>query len=158
MKTCKSALLAVLGGTMAATIAPARVAAQAAYGSYVGVGGSIGNNGNGSGVVAVRYHLINLPVSIRAQGFIGDGVAVVPTISYDYDLNFQTDAYLGAGVSFADGDTPVGDRTSFALQPGIDHAIPDSNVVVFGNAIIAFEGDRDDGTTFSLQGGVGLQF
>lgn len=142
--------------------------AQAAYGSYVGVGGTFGvledNRGEGQqfgGVIAVRYKLLETPVSLRTQALIGAGTAIVPTISYDVPLNWQTDAYLGAGVSFASGDTPspVGDQTSFALQPGIDYVIPNSNAVVFGNAIIAFDAYRNGGgTAVSVQGGVGLRF
>jgi hypothetical protein len=45
------------------------------------------------------------------------------------------------------------------LQPGIDYVVPNSNTVIFGNAIIAFDAYRDgSGTAFSLQGGVGLRF
>lgn len=142
--------------------------AQAAYGSYVGVGGTFGvledNRGEGQqfgGVIAVRYKLLEAPVSLRTQALIGAGTAIVPTISYDVPLNWQTDAYLGAGVSFASGDTPspVGDQTSFALQPGIDYVIPNSNAVVFGNAIIAFDAYRNGGgTAVSVQGGVGVRF
>ncbi|MBD1936535.1 hypothetical protein [Microcoleus sp. FACHB-68] len=141
------------------------VFAQAAYGSYVGVGGSVGVNGDGDGtqgaaVVAVRYKLLEVPVSLRAQAFInGDGTAIVPTVSYDIPMNWQTDAYVGAGVSFAGGDTPVGDKTSFAIQPGIDYSLPNSRLVVFGNAIIAFDAYRKEGgAAVSVQGGLGLRF
>ena len=142
--------------------------AQAAYGSYVGVGPTIGftdgpqDNGRQiGGVLAVRYKLLETPVSFRAQALIGSGTAVVPTISYDVPLNWQTDAYLGAGVAFASGDSPspVGDKTSFALQPGVDYIVPNSNTVLFGNAIIAFDAYRNGGgTAVSVQGGVGLRF
>ncbi|MBE9128793.1 MULTISPECIES: hypothetical protein [unclassified Coleofasciculus] len=142
--------------------------AQAAYGSYVGVGGTFGieenNRGEGQqfgGVIAVRYKLLELPVSLRAQALIGGGTAIVPTISYDFPLNWQTDVYLGAGAAFASGDTPspVGDKTSFALQPGVDYVVPGSSAVIFGNAIIAFDAYRNGGgTAVSVQGGVGLRF
>ncbi len=138
--------------------------AQAAYGSYVGIGGSVGGGGDGdladAAVIAVRYKLLEVPVSLRAQAFLNsDGAALVPTVSYDIPLNWQADAYVGAGVSFAGGNTPVGDKTSIALQPGIDYALPDSRIVLFGNAIIAFDAYRKQGgAAFSLQGGVGLRF
>ena len=143
--------------------------AQAAYGSYVGVGPSLSLTENSAGegrqlagVIAVRYKLLEVPVSLRTQAFIGANTAVVPTVSYDLPLNWQTDAYLGAGVVFAGGgDTPspVGNQTSFALQPGIDFAIPNSNTVIFGNAIIAFDAYRNGGgNAVSVQGGVGLRF
>jgi hypothetical protein len=112
-------------------------------------------------VIAVRYKLLETPLSLRAQAFIGSGTAVVPTISYDVPLNWQTDAYLGAGAAFASGDSPspVGDKTSFALQPGVDYIVPNSNTVLFGNAIIAFDAYRNGGgTAVSVQGGVGLRF
>lgn len=142
--------------------------AQAAYGSYVGAGVTFGvtdgpqdNGRQFGGVLAVRYKLLELPVSFRAQALIGSGTAVVPTISYDVPLNWQTDAYLGVGASFASGSTPspLGDKTSLALQPGVDYVVPNSNTVLFGNAIIAFDAYRNGGgTAFSVQGGVGVKF
>ena len=145
------------------------VLAQAAYGSYVGIGPTFGLTQNSSGdgrqiggVLAVRYKLLKLPVSIRAQALIGAQTAVVPTVSYDFPINWQTDAYLGAGAVFAGGQgipSPVGDKISFALQPGVDYMIPNSNAVIFGNAIIAFDAYRKGGgTAVSVQGGVGLRF
>lgn len=142
--------------------------AQAAYGSYVGAGATFGitdgpqDNGRQiGGVLAVRYKLLEIPVSFRAQALIGSGTAVVPTISYDVPLNWQTDAYLGVGAAFASGSTPspVGDKTSLALQPGVDYVVPNSNTVLFGNAIIAFDAYRNGGgTAVSVQGGVGVRF
>lgn len=144
------------------------VLAQAAYGSYVGIGPSLSLTENSAGegrqvggVVAVRYKLLEVPVSLRTQAFIGANTAVVPTVSFDLPLNWQTDAYLGAGVVFTGGDTPspVGNQTSFALQPGIDYAVPNSNTVIFGNAVIAFDAYRNGGgNAVSVQGGIGLKF
>jgi len=142
--------------------------AQAAYGSYVGVGSSLGFTENPAaesrqlgGTVTVRYKLLQLPFSLRGQALIGDNTAVVPAVSYDLPLNWQTDVYLGAGLVFAGGNTPspVGNQTSFALQPGIDYVIPNSNAVIFGNATIAFDayGNRG-GNAIAVQGGVGLRF
>ncbi|WP_008319071.1 hypothetical protein [Leptolyngbya sp. PCC 6406] len=164
---------AVVGGAIAglSTLSFAEPAqAQAAYGSYVGLGASFGltndsTTGRGSdfsGVIAGRYRFLEVPVSIRAQAFVGGGgFAFVPTVSYDYALNWNTDIYLGAGVSFAGGDTPspVGNQTAFVLQPGVDYLFPNSNLVLFGNAIIAFGAYRDGGNTaLAIQGGVGYQF
>lgn len=142
--------------------------AQAAYGSYIGVGATYGatenENNEGQqvgGFIGARYKFLEAPISLRVQSLIGEGTAIVPTISYDFPLNWQTDVYLGAGVSFAAGDSPspVGNETSFALQPGVDFMIPNSNTVLFGNAIVAFDGYKEEnGTAFSLQGGLGLQF
>ncbi|MEM7555395.1 MAG: hypothetical protein AAF378_15100 [Cyanobacteria bacterium P01_A01_bin.84] len=137
--------------------------AQVAYGSYVGVGPTVGLSENSQigGVVAVRYKLLKAPISVRAQALIGESTAVVPTVSYDLPLNWQTDAYLGAGLVLAGGDTasPVGNKISFAIQPGVDYAVPNSNTVFFGNAIIAFDAYRNSSSTaVSLQGGVGLRF
>ncbi len=139
--------------------------AQAAYGSYVGIGPSLGltsgdgNGGRAAAVVAGRYKFLRAPISLRAQAFIGNGVAIVPTVSYDYPLNWQTDIYLGAGASIPlGGNTVLGDRTSFAIQPGIDYALPNSDLVVFGNAVISFDGYRSGGAAASLQGGVGLRY
>lgn len=143
------------------------VQAQAAYGSYIGVGGAIGvteGGGEGrkiSGVVAGRYKLLEAPISLRGQVFIGSGVALVPTVSYDIPINWQTDAYVGIGAAIpvSGGVTPVGDKTGFAIQPGIDYSLPNSNMVIFGNAVISFDAYKNTrGTAATLQGGVGLRF
>jgi hypothetical protein len=145
------------------------VAAQAAYGSYIGIGPTFGltndDRGEGQqvgGVIAVRYKFLTVPISLRTQSLIGAGTAIVPTVSYDFPLGWQTDLYIGAGVSFASGEgipSPLGDKTSFAIQPGIDYMIPSSNMALFGNAIIAFDAYRyNGGTAFSIQSGVGLRF
>lgn len=142
--------------------------AQAAYGSYIGIGPSLSLTENSAGegrqvggVVSIRYKFLKLPVSLRTQALIGANTAVVPTVSYDLPLNWQTDAYLGAGVVFAGGNTPtpVGNQTSFALQPGIDFVVPNSNTVIFGNAVIAFDAySNGGGNAVSIQGGIGLKF
>ena len=150
---------------------PGSVSAQAAYGSYVGIGGSLGlaegvNSRGGAEerengiVVAARYKLLRFPISLRAQGIFGpDGSALVPTVSYDIPITWQADVYVGAGGSFVSGNTPVGDRSSFAVQPGIDYNVPNSPLVVFGNAIFSFDAyENDDKTAVSLQGGLGLRF
>lgn len=171
----QAAIASVLGGALAgaAGLMSAKPAnAQAAYGSYVGIGAAFGlteeaetGDGSGfSGVITGRYRFLRMPVSIRATAFVfGGGLALVPTVSYDYPLNWNTDIYLGAGVSFPVGDdddpSPVGNETSFVLQPGIDYMFPSSRLTLFGNAIIAFGGYREGGNTaVSLQGGVGYQF
>lgn len=140
--------------------------AQAAYGSYVGAGGTLGlsddDNGEGDGlglVVAGRYKFLELPISVRGQAFLFNGdVALVPTVSYDFPVSFDTDIYLGAGVSLPLGDdpSPVGDQTAFVIQPGIDYTVPNSNLVIFGNAIFAFDAFEDGGgTATAVQAGVG---
>ncbi|TVP59438.1 MAG: hypothetical protein EA343_20080 [Nodularia sp. (in: Bacteria)] len=157
-----SALAAGSVLSVAINIQPAQ--AQVAYGSYVGVGSSVGitDGIQIGGVVAVRYKLLESPISFRAQALVGRNTAVVPTVSYDVPLNWQTDAYLGAGLVLAGGDTssPVGNKISFALQPGVDYIVPNSNTVIFGNAIIAFDAYRDGagGAAISVQGGVGYRF
>ncbi len=166
----------VMGTSIAASIAalaalivigPTPAQAQAAYGSYIGIGPAIGlteGGGKGrqiSGVITGRYRFLEAPISARGQLFIGNGVSLVPTISYDIPLNWQTDAYigLGAAIPLGGGVTPVGDRAAFAIQPGIDYSLPNSNLVVYGNAVIAFDAYKDTrGTAASLQGGVGFRF
>jgi hypothetical protein len=137
--------------------------AQVAYGSYVGIGPTVGftEDSQLGAVLGFRYKLLETPISFRTQTLIGKGTAIVPTVSYDMPLNWQTDAYLGAGlvINSSDAVSPVGNKISFALQPGIDYVIPNSNTVIFGNAIIAFDATRNSGSTaLSLQGGVGLRF
>jgi hypothetical protein len=137
--------------------------AQVAYGSYVGIGPTVGLSDGTQigGVLAARYKLLETPISFRAQALVGQSTAVVPTVSYDIPINWQTDAYLGAGLVLAGGNdpSPVGNKISFALQPGVDYMVPNSNTVIFGNAIIAFDAYRNGGgTALSVQGGVGLRF
>jgi hypothetical protein len=151
---------------------PSSVSAQAAYGSYIGVGGSVGLTDGGledgeaaGGVVALRYRFSEqVPLSIRAQALISDTTAIVPTLSYDIPLNWYTDAYIGAGIAIQDADvgeepSPVGEQTSFVIQPGIDYNVPRSRLVIFGNAIIAFDAYRNSSdAAAALQAGVGLRF
>lgn len=145
------------------------VQAQAAYGSYVGTGPAFGvTSGEGddedskvSGVLAVRYKFLELPVSLRTQLFVGNGSAIVPTVSYDIPLNYRVDAYVGIGaaVPLSDRTSPVGNKTSFAIQPGIDYTLPNSSFVVFGNTVIAIDAyEKGGNTAVSFQGGVGLRF
>lgn len=147
------ALGAMAGAVALALLAEAPAKAQAAYGSYIGIGPAFGD---GEIAVAIngRYNILELPVSIRGAAFLGDGSAFVPTISYDYPLNFSTELYVGAGVAFADDGSVMGDGTSFVLQPGIDYTVNSSNLVWYGNAIIPIGGD----TNTAIQGGVGIQF
>jgi hypothetical protein len=166
-KVLSIGLATVLAGMVVAN--PAPVNAQAAYGSYVGVGGSLGLTSGGDNepqragaLLAFRYKFLRAPLSLRAQAMLFNGYAIVPTVSYDIPLNWQTDLYLGVGASVplsGEKTTPVGNRTALAIQPGIDYSFPNSNMVLFGNAIIAVQGYRDSsGTAASLQGGVGWRF
>lgn len=141
--------------------------AQAAYGSYIGVGPTFGITNDSQsdgqqvgGVISLRYKFLETPVSFRTQALIGQGTAIIPTISYDVPISWTTDLYLGAGVSFANGGpSPTGDQTAFALQPGIDYMMPNSNLALFGNAVVAFDAYRNGGgTAFSVQTGLGLRF
>lgn len=162
-------LAAITAATLLTALDVKPANAQAAYGSYVGAGGSLGLNdddlGDGDGlglVISGRYKLLALPISLRAQAFLLNGdLALVPTVSYDFPVSFQTDLYLGAGVSLPTGNdaSPVGDQTAFVLQPGVDFAVPGSNLVVFGNAIFAFDAfDDGGGTATAVQAGVGWNF
>ena len=148
---------------------PAPANAQAAYGSYLGAGAGFNVTNNGipgsedstSGLLAVRYKFLRAPISLRTQVLVGgDGIAVVPTVSYDFPINWQTDAYVGAGASIVKGNTTaVGNKNSFVIQPGIDYALPNTSLSLFTNAIIAFDGYRsNNGTAISIQGGAGLRF
>ncbi len=157
-----------LGNVALILFTPQLASAQAAYGSYVGAGVSVGATQDGAGdgrpiagVIAVRYKILEAPASLRAQAFIGSNVAVVPTVSYDVRVNWQTTAYLGAGLALAGGNhpSPVGNKIGLALQPGVDYVVPRSNTVIFGNAVFAFDAYRNGGgTAVSVQGGVGLRF
>ena len=171
MKTL-SKLLVGLGalGCLAAIATPS-VNAQPAYGSYIGVGAGFGlSNGNSafgessrtSALVSGRYKFLEFPVSVRTQLLIGSSTAVVPTVSFDVPLNFDTDVYIGAGVALSNtvDTTPVGNKNSFVIQPGIDYTVPNSNLVLFSNVIFAIDAYRNSpGTSAtSLQTGLGLRF
>lgn len=137
--------------------------AQVAYGSYFGVGTTMGltEDSQVGGVIAARYKFLKNPISLRTQALIGDSTAIVSAISYDMPLNWQTDVYLGVALVLASEDksSTVGNKISFALQPGIDYIIPNSNTVIFGNAIIAFDSYRNrNSNAFSIQGGVSWRF
>jgi hypothetical protein len=164
--------LLLAGAGLAMTIVhPCQVSAQPAYGSYLGAGASFGlNNGNTNAgesartsiLLSGRYKFLEVPVSIRTQVMIGSSTAVVPTISYDIPMNFDTDLYIGAGVALANtaDTTPVGNKNSFVLQPGIDFAIPNTNFVLFGNVIFAFDAYKNAPgvTATSVQTGLGFRF
>ena len=75
-------------------IGPIPVQAQAAYGSYIGIGPAVGfteGGGKGrqlSGVITGRYKFLEVPISARGQLFIGNGVSLVqiPTPSSLYSI------------------------------------------------------------------------
>jgi hypothetical protein len=153
------------------TLAAQPSQAQPAYGSYLGIGAgfglsngntALGENSKTSLLLSGRYKFLEVPVSLRAQVLIGNSTAIVPTVSFDVPLNFDADVYIGAGVSLANTSdvTPVGNKNSFVLQPGIDYAVPNSNLVIFGNVLFAFDAYRNSpGTTAtSLQTGLGFRF
>jgi hypothetical protein len=160
-------VVAIASGIVLAT--ETQASAQAAYGSYIGLGASLGlSSGSGDessssgAVIAARYRILEIPLSVRAQVLVSDATAIVPTVSYDIPIDWNTDVYIGAGVAFQDGNSstsPIGNQTAFVIQPGIDYSFPNSDFVLFGNAIIAFDAYRESGdTAASLQGGVGLRF
>ena len=64
--------------------------AQVAYGSYIGVGGTVGvsDGTQVGGVLAVRYKLLETPISFRTQALIGENTAVVPMVSYSFTVIF----------------------------------------------------------------------
>ncbi|NUN63673.1 porin family protein [Pseudanabaena biceps] len=161
--------LTALGCTSAIAVPSAQ--SQPAYGSYLGAGASFGfTSGNSSAgessrtsaLIAARYKFLEFPISLRTQILIGNSTAVVPTISFDVPLNFDTDVYIGAGVALSNtvDTTPVGNKNSFVIQPGIDYTLPNSNLVLFSNVIFAFDAYRNSSGTSatSLQTGLGLRF
>ena len=152
-RLARLAIGALVGGLAIALSTQSAAKAQAAYGSYIGIGGALGDGEVGFSVNG-RYNILELPISIRGAAFLGEGSAFVPTVSYDYPINFNLDVYVGAGVAFASDGSVMGDGTSFVLQPGADYAFTNNRLVVFGNAIIPIGGD----TNTALQGGVGIQF
>ena len=142
-----------IGGLALALSLQAPAKAQAAYGSYIGIGPAFGDGEVGVGITG-RYNILELPISIRGTAFLGEGSAFVPAVSYDYPINFNTEIYLGAGAVFASEGSVMGDGTSFVLQPGVDFTRNRNNIVFYGNAIVPIGGD----TNTAVQGGIGYQF
>ncbi|MGA1264184.1 MAG: hypothetical protein ACO331_09815 [Prochlorothrix sp.] len=160
---------ALLLGTTLSALTPAPAQAQPAYGSYIGVGLAAGQKNSTSegldlaGVIAGRYKLLEFPISLRGQAIIDDqSIAFVPTVSYDFPLTWQLEPYVGAGVAFTNANSVVGDKTSFVIQPGVDYSIPNSRIVLFGNAMIAIDaynaGEKEGDTAVSVQTGLGYRF
>lgn len=159
--------LAAISGAMFVNLRS--VSAQPAYGSYIGIGAAAGLSDGGPGedsgvgaVIAARYKFLEAPISLRGQVFTLSGTtAFVPTVSLDFPIGWQTDAYIGVGASITDGvsPSPVGNRSAFVVQPGIDYALPNSNLVIFANGVFAFNAYKGNGNTaISVQGGLGVQF
>jgi hypothetical protein len=126
-------LVSVLGTAVVLSLAINNqpVQAQVAYGRYLYRFWSccLSYDTQLGGILAFRYKLLETPVSFRTQALIGKGTAIVPTVSYDLPLNWQTDVYLGAGMVLTSCDSacPVGNKISFTLQPGTDYVVPNSN-------------------------------
>ena len=133
-------------------------------GSYVGAGISAQTLATNSSVIganiAGRYKFDDAPVSVRSSVlFSNGGTSIVPTVSYDVPLGDRTNVYLGAGASVkVGGDSSLtGNQTAFALQPGVEVSL-NKNLLLYGNAVIPFNGQTDGSAGTSLQAGVGFQF
>ena len=133
-------------------------------GSYVGAGISAQTLATNSSVIganiAGRYKFDDAPVSVRSSVlFSNSGTSIVPTVSYDVPLGDRTNVYLGAGASVkVGGDSSLtGNQTAFALQPGVEVSL-NRNLLLYGNAVIPFNGQTDGSAGTSLQAGLGFQF
>jgi opacity protein-like surface antigen len=133
-------------------------------GSYVGAGISAQTLATNSSVIganiAGRYKFDDVPVSVRSSVlFSNGGTSIVPTVSYDVPLGDRTNVYLGAGASVkVGGDSSLtGNQTAFALQPGVEVSL-NRNLLLYGNAVIPFNGQTDSSAGTSLQAGLGFQF
>ena len=133
-------------------------------GSYIGAGIStqvLATNLSVIGAnIAGRYKFDDVPVSVRSSVlFSNGGTSVVPTVSYDVPLGDRANVYLGAGASVkVGGDSSLtGNQTAFALQPGVEVSLSKS-LLLYGNAVIPFNGQTDGSAGTSLQAGVGFQF
>ncbi len=133
-------------------------------GSYIGAGASLQsfatNPSNVGANIAGRYKFDDAPVSIRSSVLFGNGgTSVVPTVSYDLPVGDRANVYLGAGASIKVGgdNSLTGNQTAFALQPGAEVSLT-KNVLLYGNAVIPFNGQTNGSAGTSLQAGVGLQF
>ncbi|MFZ4727903.1 MAG: outer membrane beta-barrel protein [Pseudanabaena sp.] len=133
-------------------------------GSYVGAGISLQSFATNPSVIganlAGRYKFDGAPISARSSVLFGNGgTSVVPTISYDLPVGDRANVYLGAGASFKVGGNSslTGDQTAFALQPGVEVSV-NKRVLLYGNAVIPFNGQSNGSAGTSLQAGVGVQF
>jgi hypothetical protein len=137
----------------------------------VGIGASFGltdgniNAGEEStigGLIAARYKFLEIPVSLRGQVLIGESTAVVPTVSYDIPINFNADVYVGAGVALANTRAKSRQwaiKIALWFNLGSTTPVPNSNLVIFGNAIFAFDAYRNtDKTAAAVQTGLGFRF
>lgn len=133
-------------------------------GSYIGAGVSLQsfatNPSNFGGNITGRYKFDDGSVSIRNSVLFGNGgTSIVPTVSYDFPVGDRANVYLGAGASIKVGgdNSLTGNQTAFALQPGAEVSLT-KNVLLYGNAVIPFNGQTNGSAGTSLQGGIGLQF
>lgn len=168
----KVSLSAIALATVAAiaTFAPSASAQTAKptglQGHYVGGGLSVGidteegfDNIEWGGMVQGRYQLKAAPVSLRGSVlFDGDAAAIQPMATYDIATGNRSNVYLGGGGSFVvgNGETPLGDRSSFLLTAGAEGAI-NENWAVFGDVRWGI-GGFDNGQAVSVQTGAAYRF
>lgn len=133
-------------------------------GSYVGAGVSLQSFATTPSVLganlAGRYKFDGAPISARSSVLFGNGgTSIVPTVSYDLPVGDRTNLYLGAGGSFKVGGNSslTGDQNSFALQPGVEVSL-NKRILLYGNAVIPFNGQSNGSAGTSLQAGIGVQF
>ena len=101
-----------LGSLALAFAAQSPAKAQAAYGSYIGIGPAFGD---GEIAVAIngRYNILELPISIRGAAFLGDGTSFVLQPGVDYTLDRSNLVIYGNAI------VPIGGDTSTAVQGGV---------------------------------------
>ncbi len=156
---------AIFSAVLIASALPAHADEVVTPSSYIGAGATLGIGQDNTGTpiggnVAGRYKFNNMPASLRTSVlFGGGGTTVVPTVSYDVPFGDRANVYLGAGASIptSDSSTLLGNRTAFAIQPGVEVSLS-KQVLLYGNAIISVNSYNSGATGAALQGGIGYQF
>jgi opacity protein-like surface antigen len=113
------------------------------------------------GNIQTRYAIPQAPVSLRGSAIFNDqSVALVPMVSVDVPVTNRANVYLGAGYSFVPTDnvSPLGNQNSFVISPGVEASI-NEKFMVYSDAKIGIDGfDRGNATAMSFQVGAGYRF
>jgi hypothetical protein len=114
------------------------------------------------GNVQTRIAIPKTPVSLRGSAIFNDqAVALVPTVSFDIPVSDRANLYLGAGYSYVPNTghtSPLGNQSTVVFNPGIEANVR-NNMVVYSDAKIGLNGFKnDDATSMSVQFGAGYRF
>ncbi len=153
----------ILGGLLIGLlvgVTPAWSAPRSYVGGGVSFQGLATSPSTFGGNVTGRLKVDGAPISLRSSVLFGrDGTAIVPTISWDVPAGDRLNFFVGAGGTFTldQSATLVGNRSAFAVQPGVELSLND-RWVLYGNAIVPINGATNGSAGVALQSGLGFQF